>query len=338
MNKVIVMRIDYIDEIRGLAILLVVVGHLIQFNGFSVNNPIFEFIYSFHMPLFFAISGYITQRLTTICTLNEYLGFIKKKFISLIIPLLVWSLIVNHFFFVEQWEVVTWQNILDCIASPGLWFLKMLFIILCFYGIFNWLTNVLKIKGIFKIIISLIPIALFTFASVYIKLEGINLIMFSYAFYLGVVISKYSNIEKLCSNDLWVAVIACVFMMLSTQWNFGGDYMDDLYKVIISTCAFILCLNIFRKGQFNIRIKHALQALGINSLAIYIIQFYLCHIDITNSIGNILKVPSIILFIIAIVLAVPICYICIFISKIINANKLLSFFLLGKRINKSKPL
>lgn len=28
-------RLDYIDEIRGIAILLVVVGHIIQFNGIS---------------------------------------------------------------------------------------------------------------------------------------------------------------------------------------------------------------------------------------------------------------------------------------------------------------
>lgn len=52
-------RILYLDYTRGFAILLVIIGHLIQFNFQSgVNNRLFDIIYSFHMPLFFFISGY----------------------------------------------------------------------------------------------------------------------------------------------------------------------------------------------------------------------------------------------------------------------------------------
>ena len=48
---------------RGLAILLVVAAHLIQMNVCDgVNSRAFWFINSFHMPLFFAISGYISQK------------------------------------------------------------------------------------------------------------------------------------------------------------------------------------------------------------------------------------------------------------------------------------
>ena len=59
-------RLQYVDIMRGIAITLVTTGHLLQFNGLPTNNPIFEFIYSFHMPLFFAISGYITHKVTLI--------------------------------------------------------------------------------------------------------------------------------------------------------------------------------------------------------------------------------------------------------------------------------
>ena len=69
-------RIVYIDALRGFAILLVIVGHLIQFNYSSgIENPIFNIIYSFHMPLFFFISGYVhsfSKKYTP-------LSFIKKK-------------------------------------------------------------------------------------------------------------------------------------------------------------------------------------------------------------------------------------------------------------------
>lgn len=50
-------RIEYVDYMRGIAIILVVMGHLIQFNGFPTSNPVFEFIYSFHMPLFSQLVG-----------------------------------------------------------------------------------------------------------------------------------------------------------------------------------------------------------------------------------------------------------------------------------------
>lgn len=54
----------YPDIIKGIAIILVVLGHCIQFgSAFSTNllffkSSIFIAIYSFHMPLFMLISGY----------------------------------------------------------------------------------------------------------------------------------------------------------------------------------------------------------------------------------------------------------------------------------------
>lgn len=51
-------RIAYIDSIKGFAILLVVMGH--TFHDFKgINMAFIDFIYAFHMPLFFIISGYL---------------------------------------------------------------------------------------------------------------------------------------------------------------------------------------------------------------------------------------------------------------------------------------
>ena len=52
---------ERIDIVKGLAIILVVIGHTIQFcdlNG-GVLNPVYQWIYSFHMGLFFFCSGYL---------------------------------------------------------------------------------------------------------------------------------------------------------------------------------------------------------------------------------------------------------------------------------------
>ena len=47
-------RIDYIDNYRGLGIILVILGHAL-----SGRNLIYKQIYSFHMPAFYFISGYL---------------------------------------------------------------------------------------------------------------------------------------------------------------------------------------------------------------------------------------------------------------------------------------
>ena len=57
-------RNTYLDLCKGIAILLVILGHSIQYGmgeGYEGywENPVFRFIYSFHMPLFMLISGYL---------------------------------------------------------------------------------------------------------------------------------------------------------------------------------------------------------------------------------------------------------------------------------------
>ena len=41
-------RVGWIDVAKGIAIVLVIIGHTVQFGGGTRN-----FIFSFHMPLFF---------------------------------------------------------------------------------------------------------------------------------------------------------------------------------------------------------------------------------------------------------------------------------------------
>ena len=52
-------RIEYIDIAKGIGILLVVIGHIVYGNNYPIPHAgrISNFIYSFHMPLFFIISG-----------------------------------------------------------------------------------------------------------------------------------------------------------------------------------------------------------------------------------------------------------------------------------------
>lgn len=108
--------------------------------------------------------------------------------------------------------------------------------------------------------------------------------------------------------------------------------IDDLYKILISTFAFLFFFNLLKKINLPINIKQRLQLFGKYSLAIYILQFYLCKFSTLNNFTDNFNIQPFILFIITAIIAIPICYICVLIAKIIETNKICSFFMLGKEI------
>lgn len=82
-------RIVFVDVARGIAAILVVIGHSIQVvdSAFD-NNIIFRMIYSFHMPLFMFLSGYVSYKPEGI----DYKWIIKKAE-YLAVPFIVWTIL-----------------------------------------------------------------------------------------------------------------------------------------------------------------------------------------------------------------------------------------------------
>ncbi len=91
-------RNEYIDYAKGIGILLVVYGHVIVgLNSVKLNiseTTILELqkniIYSFHMPLFFFLSGIFVFK--SLKTRNSF-NFILNKIKVLIYPLFIWSVL-----------------------------------------------------------------------------------------------------------------------------------------------------------------------------------------------------------------------------------------------------
>lgn len=57
-------RVLYLDLLKCFAIFLVIWGHSIQYFKSTAyfDEPIYRIIYSFHMPLFMALSGYFSEK------------------------------------------------------------------------------------------------------------------------------------------------------------------------------------------------------------------------------------------------------------------------------------
>lgn len=101
-------RKTYIDTMKCIGIILIVMGHIP-----ITNRPIHDWIFSFHVALFFFISGYLHK----VVPMN--MGFIRKNIYSLILVTVPYF-IINRIFVAMQ-NLVFYQdkfNINDILTQP----------------------------------------------------------------------------------------------------------------------------------------------------------------------------------------------------------------------------
>ena len=80
-------RVAQLDFLKGIAIILVVTGHVVSqiWAPYSYEqNIVFRFCYSFHMPLFVFISGYICSK-----TLKKDIGWLLRRLRNIGIPYII---------------------------------------------------------------------------------------------------------------------------------------------------------------------------------------------------------------------------------------------------------
>ncbi|MBN8253923.1 acyltransferase family protein [Priestia flexa] len=138
-------RINWIDTAKGIGILLVVLGHT------SIPSNLESWIYSFHMPLFFFLSGFLFKE-------SKYptmIIFLKKKVQTLLIPYFAFSLLTYLFWAVilnnigassSKWYIpligIFYSNGTDqwMLHNTPLWFLTCLFVVELLYYSLTKLT------------------------------------------------------------------------------------------------------------------------------------------------------------------------------------------------------
>lgn len=123
-----------VDIAKGVAILFVVIGHLLQYNTVDASNGVcFNWIYSFHMPLFMLLSGYVATFSRD--KIKDFHSFVSKKAVRLLLPYAFWSFVINPWILkgLRGTELFSW--VVDVLLLPGLgvWFLIILFFIQCYY-------------------------------------------------------------------------------------------------------------------------------------------------------------------------------------------------------------
>lgn len=144
-------RIAYLDSLKGFAIILVILGHIIQmwYDSDFTHNKVWLYIYSFHMPLFMFISGYITGIYSNKLSISQ---FSTKRFIQLIVPLFFWTSI--YLFENKSYEIS------GAIRTSllKLWFLWALFIIAIIYMLCDKIISRFNLKKYIVFLVAILAV------------------------------------------------------------------------------------------------------------------------------------------------------------------------------------
>jgi fucose 4-O-acetylase-like acetyltransferase len=279
-------RIEWIDVLRGIAIFLVVWGH-ISYIG-SDEPMIHSVIYSFHMPLFFFISGLVIGMKSD--QLSYDIIWFRRRTIKLVVPYLTCSILyillnasLNHF--IQTNTVVKYTDIVYLAYKPvaQFWFLWVLII----YELGTaFLTNIIKkIAGkyvfcfifVISFVISVSGIVLKSGAdSTYVKMVQMWI-----AYVSGMLIGHRQCIEAVNGHNRWL--FACPVLAIILYWVKYSVKFGNALEVIITLGIWFTMISsmiLLAYGMLHLRKMTALfSVLGINSIYIYAFHsYFLCMI------------------------------------------------------------
>lgn len=266
-------RDSTIDMMKGLGILLVVIGHV------SENTLINKWIYSFHMPAFFFISG-------CVCHISkEKSDFLKKKVRSLLIPYLILSITTFSYWATIERSIrgqehiaIIGQLIGIFIAQGGnqnytynivMWFLPCLFICeITFYAIRKLIHK--KILICFTLLI--LSMLGFTIGQ-YIKFRlpwSMDTMLIAIVFY-GAGYLSYEKIKDYkfnvtIKNLIFLTTLSMIHIYFVLQFYAGCDMNGNFYSRYFFLCSFGGIGFMYMSAKMiNLKL---IKYLGINSLII----------------------------------------------------------------------
>ena len=341
----------FLDVIKAFAITLVVVGHCIQYGAGKAflqeklffDDIVFKAIYSFHMPLFMLISGYLFAHSRSKSIKEIFVG----KFKSLIVPILCWNLIpiTNH---ITQLIIDGNFSILAAIKAfighniGSFWFLWAVFGCSCIVILVNKLfKDNLLVYAILFLISFIIP-------------DDFNLHLYKYMypfFVAGYFYNKENLKEKWRTiyNKKYIALLlGGIFLILLQFFNkdsyiytsrytlLGKDWTAqlgiDLYRFAIgfvgSAFAIVSLHRLYKitKVREWIAQSKVVLTIGQNTLGIYIISTFVNTLILMVVTKNL---ASINYGLIAIE-AVGVTALSLLITKAIQHSKFLNRYLLGQ--------
>jgi fucose 4-O-acetylase-like acetyltransferase len=235
-------RIGFFDVARGIGILLVVLGH----NDFGVISPFLDqFIYSFHVPLFFFLSGYFVN------TAIPFLEFFKKRFHSVLKP--YWFTIFLIYFASVSFEKMGFQTALGRIVKSlygstnyidwaQLWFLPHLFVVSLYAFLFISVVSKIRTR----------PVAWLILAGTLVI--SVLFLREFYPFSISVLGKRYELYGLPFSLD--VVLLSGFFFILGNEIRrFTSEKTFNSFPLLIASAVGLIALNYFFSYRVDIALR-----------------------------------------------------------------------------------
>lgn len=263
-------RIDKFDNLRGLAILLVLLCHF----NFTQAIPleITRYLYFIHLPLFFFVAGYFSK----IDSAQPL-----KSFKRLIVPYLIFCVLIELFRYAVSGSL-SWKMIFIH-PSMALWFLIALFIMKMILPIFD------KFK--FPIMTSIVIALVFGMYNIDPNLLGLTravgympvfLVGFYYNSYKNKLKTDYPKIFNFTDNRFYLIALLIIIISIAVtlhkppfdiffkiHYAQGNMIKDCIKRFIVIFCKIGMALVLNRIMTNN---NCFLTKFGRNSMAIYVLH------------------------------------------------------------------
>lgn len=285
-------RLLALDAIKGLAILMVVMGHIYIFadsDSFALPSYVENFIGGLQIPLFILVAGIFSQKKMT--QWDEYKGYFKDKIIRLLIPVFLFFPLFTlwHDGRIHLSGIYTYQY----------WFTINLFL---YFTIFvlqrasvEWLLERLKQKEnrVIDVCLHLTFAVLVYYLSVdflpqiYPPIENYFVVVRErIAWYypylvLGFLIGRFNLIDVFQKHG--VAAIAFIFFCLGLCFIRGWQGLEggmpsyvwnNMYRIIVPA-FFILCIYVFSSWEkLGGKVFKVFVLMGQWSMPIYFIHYF----------------------------------------------------------------
>lgn len=264
-------RIEWIDILKGIGIFYVTFAHL------SPNIYLEKHIYSFHMFLFFFISGYLYKKP------DDLKNYIIKKSSTLLLPFVFWDILSTAIEIIIHGN--TYENISKMLMINGticwnapIWFLLTLLLVEISFAPINNIDN--RYIKIGSILFSLVAAFILHDKKIILKLGIVPIAFFFYS--IGSETKRFNLFEyfKKTNNIFMFSTLAIVNIIFSTFINARisviNCYYGNFIYCIISGLTGIYMYYFISNWIINKKnINRIFSCLGKNSLIIMCIQYYI---------------------------------------------------------------
>lgn len=263
----------YINIAKGLGIFLVVLGHYV--NPFFIPEyfqHIIKFIYTFHMPLFMAMSGFLFGKVFG--KINNYRSFILKKSQRLMVPYFIISILlfgikyIAGLFVPLKYPAELNSLLYHILVQPNsgfaafLWFMYTLFLIFCIVPFFHRLW----ILGAFSFILYYLPLP----DAFCINLVGRFLIYFTFGIWI------YQQRETINNQASKFPILFIILLCLYLIPQYNNTVWNTTLSLLVGLCGsfFVYLTSLFISCNTKSTLYKCSHLLGKTSSEIYLLHTF----------------------------------------------------------------